>query len=819
MRFTKSWLRSPFWLVVALALVLAWPVLRPGYALFWGTPYFQFIPWRWLALNLLRQGSFPWWNLYSGLGTPLFANYQTAVLYPPTWLLFLAGWLGGLEALAYAHGWVMVLHWLWAAWGMARFTREQGFLRHAAWFSGLVFAFSGYSVARAGIFPSMNTAMAWTPWVLWAATRLKTQPNLSNTLTTGCILALQLLAGHAQTAWYTLLLTGAWWLLGPTSRPRSPRASKPTPSPLSRRAPWLAGLAAGLLALLLAGGQLAATAQYTWVSQRSRGLPEAFALQYSFWPWHFLNFLHPRMFGHPSTGNVWGYGAAWEDAVYIGVLPLLLALWAGVVRFRHNRFWVFAALVATLFALGWFTPLYPWLFRHVPTFNAFQAPTRWHLVTTVALAYLAGDGLWHIRRPRSRALYWTRLAVAAALGTGVTAWALALGLPHHSQRATLAPAVGTFGLLAFGSGWLYLRFAPRSPEQARTSWFWVALAWTTLDLALLQQGWLPAVKVDVYTQNLKRPALLETPQRTWIPLQDAHDLLYRDFLAFTTFTPPRPLSHARVIRLPNAHLLDGLPSANAFDPLLPGRYVTLMETLEGLSPTARARWLARMGVARVLHRDPQAPYGVRVEALQAQPLLQWYPEALWVSTASQALTSLQQRAEHGGQQWDGSIVLLPGPFPKAPKPPSLGPSTARSNRLLLRGYQYADGSWDIEIHAPRAGYLLVAQNFYPGWEVRIDGRPAPVYAGEYAFLAFPVPAGRHHLTLRYRPRPLILALSVQGLAWIAVLGAGLVLKSQRTAKRRSRPIIPPGESPGPRHDAAGPARPGPGPAGPHPGPE
>lgn len=769
MRFMKSWFRNPFWLVVVPALVLAWPVLQPGYALFWGTPYFQFIPWRWLALNLLRQGVFPWWNLYSGLGTPLLANYQTAVLYPPTWLLFLAGWLGGLEALAYAHGWVMVLHWLWAAWGMARFTQEQGFPRPAAWFSGLVFALSGYSVARAGIFPSMNAAMAWTPWVLWAATRLKTQPNLTHTLTTACILALQLLAGHAQTTWYTLVLTGAWWLLGAPSRPLPAHTSRPTPSPWGRLRPWYAGLVAGLLALLLAGGQLAATAQYTRLSQRAGGLPEDFALQYSFWPWHFLNFLHPRAFGHPAAGNVWGYGAAWEDAVYIGVLPLLLALWAAMTRFRHNRFWVITALVSTLLALGWFTPLYPWLFRHIPTFNIFQAPTRWHLVTTVALAYLAGEGLQHIGRARGRALYWTRLAVAAALGGGVTAWVLTLGPLPHPQGTTLAPALGTFGFLAFGSGWLYLRYAPKSPQQSRMPWYWVALMWTALDLGLLQQGWLPSVEVNAYTQNLRLPALLNTPQRTWIPQQEAYDLMYKDFLTFDSFTPPRPLLHARIIRLPNTHLLDGLPSANAFDPLLPGRYVALMKTLETLSPAAQGRWLARMGVARVLYREPPAPYGVRVETREAQPLLQWYPEALWVPTDDQALTALQQRAEHGGRPWETAIVLSPGPFPKASPPLSPRPSTGGSNRWLIRGYQYADGSWDIDIHTPQAGYLLVAQNVYPGWEVRIDGRQVEVYAGEYAFLAFPVPAGEHRITVDYRPRPLMFALALQGLSWLAVI--------------------------------------------------
>ncbi|MCX5880079.1 MAG: hypothetical protein NTY44_13345, partial [Deltaproteobacteria bacterium] len=85
--------------------------------------------------------------------------------------------------------------------------------------------------------------------------------------------------------------------------------------------------------------------------------------------------------------------------IYVGVLPFVLAVIAGVRSLigredlrRLGRLLLGITVVAVLLALGKNTPVYPFLFNHVPTFNLFQAPTRWNLLTVFALALLAGMG-------------------------------------------------------------------------------------------------------------------------------------------------------------------------------------------------------------------------------------------------------------------------------------------------------------------------------------------------------------------------------------------------------------------------------------------
>ena len=60
----------------------------------------QVYPWRWLSIEMFKNGVFPLWNPYNLLGTPHLANLPTASLYPlnaiflilpflPSWVFYL----------------------------------------------------------------------------------------------------------------------------------------------------------------------------------------------------------------------------------------------------------------------------------------------------------------------------------------------------------------------------------------------------------------------------------------------------------------------------------------------------------------------------------------------------------------------------------------------------------------------------------------------------------------------------------------------------------------------------------------------------------
>ena len=112
-----------------VAFVIAGPFiffiiqLLQGKALFWGTPVMQFVPWRTLAYDQFSAGILPLWNPLSGMGAPLAANYQSALFYPPGFLLYLFYLIGDAPGVAWGYTLLVPVHLAWAGLGMIQLTR------------------------------------------------------------------------------------------------------------------------------------------------------------------------------------------------------------------------------------------------------------------------------------------------------------------------------------------------------------------------------------------------------------------------------------------------------------------------------------------------------------------------------------------------------------------------------------------------------------------------------------------------------------------------------------------------------------------------
>jgi hypothetical protein len=92
----------------------------------------------------------------------------------------------------------------------------------------------------------------------------------------------------------------------------------------------------------------------------------------------------------------------------------------------------------------------------------------------------------------------------------------------------------------------------------------------------------------------------------------------------------------------------------------------------------------------------------------------------------------------------------------------------------------------LRMDAKRAGYLVLSDTYYPGWQATVDGRRAKVRPADVAFRAVAIPAGRHTVAFEYHPWSVKLggALSLAALAAIAL---GLLLTRRGQLDRA--PII------------------------------
>lgn len=814
----RSFLRSPEFLVILAPFILYAPVLF-GQAMFWGTPVIQFHPWHVAAWETLKSGHLPLWNPLSGMGAPLLANYQSALLYPPNWLYFLLAALGGNATMAWGMGLLTAAHLSLAGAGMVRLTRAFGLGPIAQTISGLAFGLSGYLVARAH-FLSMNVAIAWLPWVLWAGFEMVVAlknpinspklpqvpgnkrnswdlfgPHRTPFLRLTFFLAMLLLAGHAQTAWYTLLLTGIWLLFWTFQ-------FDPRPSAFARI--LILFTLAGLAAIALSAVQLIPTAELLSQSQRAGGADYDFVMTYSFWPWRLLGLVVPGFFGSPVTGDYWGFATFWEDALYIGLLPFLLALRTIPSIFKKNTpqpspthhsllitfsphlirlLWLLTGL-SLLLALGQNTPLYPFLYRHIPTFNTFQAPARWTLWAEFSLALLAGLGAetWHRPvgpRARARTLRGVVIAVAVVLAALAAQWVMPEITPSFVRATALA---GGLGIVAS----LFSLYAPKPPNPAYSqddvdersqansptpnlhlpssaSTFSLLVGlFVAFDLILAGWGLSPGNSLAFYRDEDEHIASLRTmlgDGRLYVPPTDEQDLAYERYLRFDTFRSD--FTHFRTSLIPNLNLLDHLPSANNFDPLRPERYVRWMDALATASSTQQKQLLGMMGVTVIERYAPDTELGATFESFPGNARFQWVP-CVWYANNEESA-------------WNWVFNMGKPPFLARPIIIVEGAET---------NAQYACGEGDtaqvqvveesaneirLQVEADSSGWLFVADTWYPGWTAEVNGETAQIYRANYLFRTVQVPAGGGEVVMRYRPVGFWVGVMISSAGWL-ILG-------------------------------------------------
>lgn len=734
--------RSPRILLLVSPFILMAPVWLLGKALYWGTPSTQFIPWWWQAWQTLRAGEWPLWNPLVGMGAPLMANYQSALFYPPTWIYFGLAAVGGLPLMAWGQAILVALHLAWAAWGMGLLIRRLGLNELAQTVGGLAFALSGYLVARAH-FLSVNAAVAWLPWILLAAFDLVHQPhNKRHLLKLALLLAMQWLAGHAQVAWYTFLLALAWTAFWAWRAGRGQRL-------------WQTALgfaAAAFGALLLSLVQLLPTAEFLLNSQRAAQVDFAEAATYSFWPWRLLALFAPNFFGNPAHGNYWGYGNYWEDAIYVGLLPLSLAIaavWAWK-KFSKDKPLVFFLIglscISILLALGNNTPLFAWLFAHVPSFSLFQSPTRFSLWLVFALALLAAFAAARWKRPTGRALYWSRLAVAAAVavifGSVIALWLQAQGL--IAADPTFFAACFSMGFFALGATLLNLH-APKSEKFKSARWVWLVSLLLAADLLYAGWGLNPGADLNLYKEDAALHTALRQELgegRLYLSPADERALKFEQVFRFDTFFSEDPRT-IRAVLLPNIAGLDGFPSANNFDPLVPARYTSWMDVLDSATPEQQAVMLARMNVSVVETRIPDEGASVSFTPLEYLPRARWVNCVQVGSAHSSPLDSVEidiaQPSTRCGTGESGQVVL----------------GSATANRIVL------------DVDAAGGGWLILADTYYPGWHAFANGKESIIYPADGVFRAVYLEPGQVQLEFVYQPLSFYCGLTVSVGAWLS----------------------------------------------------
>ncbi len=818
----RAWRRLGPWLLFGLlAAIFAWPLWAPNPAdrmsigRSGGDFLRQFHAYRAFVAGAWASGHPPLWNPHQYAGSPAWADPQLAVIYP--WRLlqlpFALGdrilplWTLHLEALA---------HLMLAASFTYGLVRRLGAGPAGGLLAGLSFAFggylSGYPMEQLAI---LDTA-AWIPALLWALTALAEalRPGIDRAfagagrrawlgpaLAAAGAGAMMVLAGHPQTALYGFWAAAAWWIYrlwrlrraGPGTEPlpADPLPSKPPPPVAAGgRQPWLLASAVwilgavGLSALqwLPSVDLLGRSARQLDPAEVAAGFPLVDILQVV----------------APGGLSQW-------SPLYLGFLPLALALWGGL-RLPASRPWLGMAATAWLIGLGGNNPAFPLLLRILPGMALFRHQERIAVLWSLGLAVAAGLSLSALLAGRSRTAErpdrplreLTAIGAGAALLLALAA--AALQLRYAGAALPLRDFCSPEGLAAAAQA-----VPPTVPPAGRR----LALAGPMAHVALyaactalaaglalagrLPRRWLASALLllallDLFGAN-RGAALCPLDPDRLLPDANLAQLLPRA-------RDGRVSSEALLPGGPNAASLFGLYDVTGDSPLRLGSTENLVEQAPEIL------WWRILGVRFAVSQRP--PEGAPLTELsRAGDAVLYEVELpvppLWLPPESRCLAPGTPIAEWAEPSLDPLRVAYVEPVDPARSFSALevgryGMPTEGSADDRSAGICWSDASPDrpggsasltgldpgrirAEAELAGPGWLLLSSAYDPAWqlsarELDTGERIRPPVARAYgAILAARLPAGRWELRWTYLPAAVIMGL----LTSLSTLGAGLWL--------------------------------------------
>lgn len=316
---------------------------------------------KYLRDSLARYGQLPLWNAQILSGQPFAADPLSGLWYLPNVLLLIL-------PLPFAFNLLFVLHLAWAGYGMFCYLRAEHLDVRASFFGGLALAGTPKILAHLGAgHVSLIFAIAWTPWLLLSVKRAASEGGFRRGAIIGGVLALIALA-DVRWAFYAGALAVVFWIAH-LNRERV----------LSSGAICKAMLSCLLFFLSLSAILTLPLAEFTYYSNRG-GLDYDQAVIYSLPPYPYLLGVFVPI-----------YGVLFEWVTYIGIVPLLLAVFGSI--HRRQFFWIAVVFVAILFSLGSNLEFFPWAFRLMPVLKFLRVPARAWFIVAISGCILAAYGM------------------------------------------------------------------------------------------------------------------------------------------------------------------------------------------------------------------------------------------------------------------------------------------------------------------------------------------------------------------------------------------------------------------------------------------
>lgn len=714
------------------------------------------------SIGMFKNFELPFWNPYIFSGNPHIASLQSGSFYPLNVIFFF---------LPFVYAWALFILLQPILTGLFTFlfARELRLTYKSSIFSALIFAFSSYSVVWME-YGNVGYSIAWMPFALWMSLKNLQKQSLFKSILISLGLTFSIMAGYIQTTFYVIIFLAFFVLFHTLFVYKEERLKK-----LSLF------LSIFIFTILFSSMQLLPMFELIFQSARtSYSQAEFFKLLIP--PFHLITMFVPDFFGNPATRNYWLSGTYIERVTYIGVVPLIFALY-GFFRKQERRFWFFviSAVIVLLLTFDTFITRIVYFFQ-LP-FISTAVPTRALFLYCFSVSIIAGFGLDSFLKNQNKKIF---LRTAGILG-GVyfLSWVFVFAFPtivkdlslswvsnlHISKRNLVIPT----SLFTAGTFFTYLIFYFKKNVKHI---FILILFLSLLDLFYFFHKITPfAPKETIYpkTEVIEKLRSIQGIGRSWgygsgyisTNIQSVEKIFATDgYNALHLKRYGELVSSSKDGRIP-----DRIPGADAN--ISPGY------GKEDLRKNVyRQRLLSLLGVKYILNKnDFLGTDYVQDKAFSEEIYkLIWQKSPWQIYENMDALPRVFLASEYVVEKNEDEIIkiILDEKFNLKDKlileetvSPMINFSKDKDAKVEI--IEYTANKIALRTSTSENMLLFLSDNYFPGWKVSIDQENGKIYRADYSFRAVPVPKGFHEVKFWYSPSSFVLGLWISTISFSTML--------------------------------------------------
>ena len=685
-----------------------------------------FLPHFMLLSDYARQGRLMLWNPWESGGSPSFIEPQIGATSPVTMLFALL--FGGMDY-GYRFYWLFIW-WLGGA-GMILLARGLAAPAWAAPVIAMGYAFSGMYTGN-GQHMCVIYSYSFFPLIIWRLDAALAQGRWTYAAQAGALWGLSGLAG------YPLFISqngefAAVWVIGRVIHARS-----------AWKVMALRGVKS-LLIVLVSGTLILSPLIYSFVSEtkgyseRSKPLEREFALT--------SNALHPAaMYTLASPvfpvakmalgiDKIWTYNDISSMCIYTGAAVAIFALLALIAAPRDVwRWWLlFAAFLGLAIAMSVVFPFRGWMYDYIPSENYFRHPamTRGYFLFFISVLAMEGAGELKTLSNGSTPVS-TLFLISAFAASSAAALLLLAGVWSLRQAGgEIENATYAFHMAAVWGGAVLAAVIFRLGSN-REGGRMILIGFISI-LALMDSVLNLAVSRPILFSGKSRYHDLDEVRKTSLDLGKA---------GFAREAESRDCFNM-IIKVPAYMTYPGALVNNYF--LWMFNRPELMEMYTGPGRI----WFSSNPAKLPLSKTAYNAFAEKVRASGAPFFALHDPAAMTGPGADDAT------------DFSGALD-----------------NAAAAERAVFGVIEYTPVALKLELDAPEDGWILVTERWGRSWKAWVNGRPAPIYGGNFVFRAVQASKGKNVITFAYEPA---LWIPLMALSWglMALIAAFSLFDARR----------------------------------------